>query len=82
MSSGSSSSADNNAWTVEENKAFERAIAAYDKNNSERWNNVAKVVGNGKTAEQVKKHYELLVQDIQLIESGQIPFPKYRSGGN
>ena len=67
------------AWTAQENKAFERAIAVHDKDTPERWNNVAKAV-DGKTAEEVKRHYELLVEDIKRIESGQVPFPIYKSG--
>lgn len=74
MSSSSSSSS--TTWNVEDNKAFERALAVYDKDTPERWYNIAKVVG-GKTPEQVKSHYQLLLQDIHLIESGQVPFPSY-----
>ncbi|KAK7854438.1 protein radialis-like 6 [Quercus suber] len=60
MASGSMSSSD--SWTAKENKAFERALAVYDKDTPDRWHNVAKAVG-GKTPEQVKRHYELLVED-------------------
>lgn len=76
MSRGGSSS----PWTAKENKAFERALAIYDKDTPDRWHNVAKAVG-GKTAEEVKRHYEILVEDVKHIESGQVPYPKYRNGG-
>ncbi|KAL5562990.1 hypothetical protein UlMin_032737 [Ulmus minor] len=68
------------SWTAKQNKAFEKALALYDKDTPDRWYNVAKAVG-GKTPEEVKRHYELLVQDVKHIESGQVPFPNYRTTG-
>ena len=65
-------------WTAKQNKSFERALAVYDKDTPDRWQNVAKAVG-GKTVEEVKKHYEILVEDLKYIESGQVPFPKYKT---
>ncbi|KAI9127884.1 hypothetical protein K1719_000877 [Acacia pycnantha] len=72
MSSGGS------LWSEKDNKAFEMALAVYDKETPDRWNNVAKAVGGNKTPEQVKKHYELLVEDLKRIESGQVPDPPYK----
>lgn len=66
------------SWTAEQNKRFEKALALYDKDTPDRWQNVAKAVG-GKTAEEVKRHYEILLEDLRHIESGRIPIPKYRS---
>ncbi|PIA55770.1 hypothetical protein AQUCO_00700235v1 [Aquilegia coerulea] len=65
-------------WTPKQNKMFEKALALYDKDTPDRWHNVAKAVG-GKTAEEVKRHYDLLIEDLKHIESGHVPFPKYRS---
>lgn len=82
MASSSLSSQSSDSWTAKENKAFERALAVYDKDTPDRWHNVAKAVG-GKTPEEVKRHYELLVEDVKHIESGRVPFPKYKTtGGN
>ncbi|XP_058782572.1 transcription factor RADIALIS-like [Vicia villosa] len=67
------------SWSGKENKAFERALAVFDKDTPDRWSNVAKAIGGGKTAEDVKRHYELLVRDIRHIESGQVPFPNYNN---
>lgn len=67
------------SWSAKENKAFERALAVYDKETPDRWNNVAKAVGGGKTPEEVKRHYDLLVEDVKHIESGRVPFPNYRN---
>ncbi|KAL2460119.1 Protein RADIALIS-like 2 [Abeliophyllum distichum] len=64
------------SWTAKENKAFEKALAEYDQDTPDRWANVARAVG-GKTPEDVKRHYEILVEDVKNIESGQVPFPKY-----
>ncbi|EHA8590413.1 protein RADIALIS-like 3 [Elaeis guineensis] len=77
MASGSfSRSTGSSSWTPKQNKLFERALAVYDKDTPDRWQNVARAVG-GKSAEEVKRHYELLVEDLKHIESGQVPFPNY-----
>ncbi|KAI4346925.1 hypothetical protein L6164_007788 [Bauhinia variegata] len=65
------------SWTAKDNKVFEMALAVYDKDTPERWHKVAKAVG-GKTPEEVKRHYELLVEDLKLIESDQVPSPDYK----
>lgn len=69
--------ASSGSWSAQENKAFERALAVYDRDTPDRWYNVAKAVG-GKTPEEVKRHYEILVRDICYIESGRVPFPNYK----
>ncbi|PSR88055.1 Protein RADIALIS-like [Actinidia chinensis var. chinensis] len=69
------------SWTTKQNKQFEKALAIYDKDTPDRWQNIARLVG-GKSAEEVKRHYELLVEDLMHIESGSVPFPNYRSTGN
>ncbi|XP_073156934.1 protein RADIALIS-like 3 [Henckelia pumila] len=83
MASNSSSSRTNNpasSWTRRQNKEFEKALAIYDKDTPDRWQNIARVVG--KTIDEVKKHYEILVEDLMHIESGKVPFPDYRSNKN
>ncbi|XP_019707761.1 protein RADIALIS-like 3 [Elaeis guineensis] len=74
------SSSLSSSWTPKQNKLFETALAKYDKETPDRWHNVARAVG-GKSAEEVKRHYERLVEDIRQIESGHVPFPSYRSSG-
>lgn len=82
MASSSLRSGDLGSWTPKQNKQFEKALAQYDKETADRWHNVAKAVG-GKTAQEVKRHYEILVEDLKNIESGRVPIPNYRStGGN
>ncbi|XVF62034.1 hypothetical protein PTKIN_Ptkin08bG0184600 [Pterospermum kingtungense] len=75
----SSSSYDLN-WTPEQNKLFENALATYDKDVPDRWQKIAKLVG-GTNEQEVKKQYEILLHDIKLIESGKVPFPRYRRNG-
>ncbi|KAM5548856.1 protein RADIALIS-like 3 [Rosa sericea] len=69
----------NSCWTPKQNKLFERALALYDKDTPERWQNVAKAVGGNKTAEEVKRHYDILLEDLRQIESGRVPLPNYKS---
>ncbi|CAL0311495.1 unnamed protein product [Lupinus luteus] len=61
------------SWTPRQNKVFEEALAIYDRETPDRWQNVAKLVG--KPVEEVKRHYEFLKEDIKRIERGLIPFP-------
>lgn len=68
-------------WTAKQNKLFEKALALYDKETPERWQNIAKAVG-GKSADEVKRHYEILLEDLRRIESGRVPIPNYRGAGN
>ncbi|CAN0909139.1 Transcription factor RADIALIS [Linum grandiflorum] len=70
------------SWTAKQNKAFEKALAVYDKETPDRWSNVAKAVGGNKTPEDVKLHYDLLVEDVKFIESGRVPFPNYTTTGS
>ncbi|KAL2241334.1 protein RADIALIS-like 3 [Sesamum indicum] len=77
----SSSNSSSSSWTPKQNKQFEKALAVYDKDTPDRWQNIARAVG-GKSAEEVKRHYEILVEDLKHIESGNYPFPNYRTNGN
>ncbi|URE41726.1 SANT [Musa troglodytarum] len=75
--SGMASSSVSPSWTTKQNKLFENALAVYDKDTPDRWHNVARAVGGGKSAEEVKRHYELLAEDIVRIETGQLPHAHY-----
>jgi len=68
-------------WTSQQNKLFESALAIYDKDTPDRWHNVASMVG-GKSSEEVKRHYEILLEDLSCIEAGLVPFPDYKSSGS
>ena len=83
MASGSLSSSrcSGSPWTPKQNKLFESALAMYDKDTPDRWQNVARAVGAGTSAEEAKRRYEMLVQDIKCIESDQWTSPNYRTAG-
>lgn len=70
--------ASSSTWTTKQNKKFENALAIYDKDTPDRWQNLARAVG-GKTVEEVKRHYEMLVEDLKQIEEGHVPLPNYRN---
>lgn len=70
--------ASSSSWTPKQNKRFENALAIYDKDTPDRWQKLARAVG-GKTVEEVKRHYEILVEDLKHIEQGLVPLPKYRN---
>ncbi|KQK04813.1 hypothetical protein BRADI_2g16120v3 [Brachypodium distachyon] len=84
MSSGSSRSSSpgsNSAWSKKEDKMFEDALAYYGVGTPNLWDKVASAMGGSKSAEEVRCHYEDLYDDVKLIESGRVPFPKYRTQG-
>nr|AOQ26229.1 MYB9 [Eriobotrya japonica] len=70
----------NSTWTAKQNKLFENALATYDRETPDRWCNIARIVG-GTTEEEVKRQYEILLADINRIESGKVPLPKYKKVG-
>ncbi|TVU35636.1 hypothetical protein EJB05_17573 [Eragrostis curvula] len=85
MSSGSRSSSRNgnaaSEWSKKENKLFEQVLACYGEGTPDRWHKVSRAMGGSRTADEVRRQYELLQEDIQSIENGRIPFPKYNTQG-
>lgn len=83
MASNSITSSRNcgSTWTQRQNKQFEEALATYDRETPDRWHNIARAV-SGKSTEEVKRHYEILVKDIMQIESDQVPLPNYKNTGS
>ncbi|XP_047333277.1 transcription factor MYBS1 [Impatiens glandulifera] len=82
----SSSSSSATVWSRDEEKAFENAIATHDINNldtgisskeeNRTWEKIGSLVPT-KTIEELKRHYQTLLDDINDIESGRIPLPNY-----
>lgn len=70
------SSSSQSAWTREQDKQFENALSIYDQDASSRWENVAAMVP-GKDAVEVKRHYEVLQEDIGSIDAGRVAMPNY-----
>lgn len=66
-------------WTRAQDKAFENALVTYpDEDAKDRWEKIAATVP-GKSVEEIKHHYELLVEDLDNIEAGLVPLPCYSS---
>jgi hypothetical protein len=68
------------AWSLQENKLFEEALARVDGDAPDRWQRVASLLP-GKSAADVRAHYEDLENDVCFIEAGLVPFPRYDAGG-
>jgi hypothetical protein len=70
------------AWTREEDKAFENAVAAAaappaDGPPDDGWFTELVASVPARMAEEVRRHYEALVEDVAAIEAGRIPLPRY-----
>ena len=64
-------------WSREEEKAFENAIAMHwTEDCKEVWDKIASMVP-GKSVDELKQHYQFLVEDVNAIEAGHIPLPNY-----
>lgn len=63
-------------WTKEQDKAFENCLALYAGEPDDRWEKIAAAL-TGKTREEIRHHYDLLVEDLNAIESGCVPLPCY-----
>ncbi|KAL1810734.1 hypothetical protein DCAR_0622823 [Daucus carota subsp. sativus] len=64
-------------WSREEEKCFENAIAMHwIEDSKEQWDKIATMVPT-KSVEQLHEHYKLLVEDVNAIEAGLVPLPKY-----
>ncbi|KAF8399164.1 hypothetical protein HHK36_015029 [Tetracentron sinense] len=65
-------------WSREEEKAFENAIAMHwvDEDSKDQWEKIASMLPS-KTIDEVKLHYEILVEDVNAIEAGRVPVPSY-----
>ncbi|XP_022890831.1 transcription factor SRM1-like [Olea europaea var. sylvestris] len=68
-------------WSREQDRQFEKALATYPEDCSDRWEKIAADVP-GKSLEEVKHHHDLLVDDVDRIESGCVPLPSYNSSSD
>nr|ARU86430.1 DIVARICATA-like [Orchis italica] len=66
------------SWTWDEEKAFEDAVAVHWDAGGD-WLEKVAVAVTGKTLEDVRNHYQILVDDVTSIESGRVPPPNYVS---
>nr|XP_043624043.1 transcription factor SRM1 [Erigeron canadensis]XP_043624044.1 transcription factor SRM1 [Erigeron canadensis] len=67
-------------WTRQQDIAFEHALITYpDEDAKDRWEKIAAEVPGDKSVEEIKSHYDLLLEDLDRIESGVVPLPLYSS---
>lgn len=74
-SSSNSGTCAADTWSREEEKAFENAVATHGDN----WDEIAALVPS-KSLDEIKRHYELLLEDINGIETGRVQLPPYSNG--
>uniref|UniRef100_A0A0D9V1M4 Transcription factor MYBS1 n=1 Tax=Leersia perrieri TaxID=77586 RepID=A0A0D9V1M4_9ORYZ len=72
------------AWTKEDNKAFENAVAscaatppAEGSPDDDWFAALAASVPGARSPEELRLHYEALVEDVAAIEAGRVPLPRY-----
>ncbi|CAK7355504.1 unnamed protein product [Dovyalis caffra] len=63
-------------WSFEENKMFEYSIAELDPGSPDCFERIAERIP-AKTLKQIEDHFQILIEDIEMIESGRIPLPNY-----
>ncbi|KAK1324651.1 Transcription factor DIVARICATA [Acorus calamus] len=74
-----SSSAGSDQWSRDDEKAFENALASLsdvgEDDKEWRWEDIAGRLK--KATEDVRRHYDMLVDDVSSIETGKVPLPRY-----
>ncbi|KAK8550752.1 hypothetical protein V6N13_119252 [Hibiscus sabdariffa] len=63
-------------WTRLEDKLFEDALVIFPEGTSDRWQKIADRVP-GKSAREVKEHFDVLLHDVYEIDAGRIEVPNY-----
>ncbi|XWS28469.1 hypothetical protein CRYUN_Cryun25bG0072300 [Craigia yunnanensis] len=63
-------------WTRFEDKLFEQALVMFPEGISDRWQKIAERVP-GKSAREVKEHYDILLYDVYEIDAGRVEIPSY-----
>lgn len=63
-------------WNRSEDKLFEHALVMFPEESPDRWQKIASQLP-GKSAVEVREHYEALVHDVYEIDSGRVELPSY-----
>nr|WQQ41714.1 MYB26 protein [Camellia japonica] len=74
--SSATQSSSSSSWTKLEDKVFEQALVMFPEEMAKRWEMIAEQIP-GKSAEEVRAHYEALVHDVLEIDSGRVELPSY-----
>ncbi|WOK92544.1 transcription factor DIVARICATA-like [Canna indica] len=83
MDSSDASGESGGGWSRDDDKAFENALAMAgsppeaEGGGAEAWCELIAARVSGKTAAEVRRHYEALVEDVMAIEAGRVPVPRY-----
>ncbi|KAE8735571.1 Transcription factor MYB1R1 [Hibiscus syriacus] len=64
-------------WTFAEDKAFELCLVEFPEGTPDRWHIIAAKIP-GKSPEEIKQHFDILVRDVYEIDAGRVPVPNYR----
>ena len=67
----------NAEWSRSEDKIFELALVQYPEGTPDRWSLITMKLP-GKTSYQVLHHYQVLIYDLELIESGRVEILDYK----
>ncbi|KAI4385780.1 hypothetical protein MLD38_003774 [Melastoma candidum] len=68
-------------WSRQEDKVFEEGLVVFsDEDVPDKWFRIAGMLP-GRSADEVRDHYELLVRDLEEIESGRVAPPSYPEEG-
>lgn len=64
------------AWSIEENSTFEDVLAQHlEMPEEQKWNEIAKGLP-GRSALELRMHFDRLLRDIDCIDNGQVPLPE------
>ncbi|KAL7255521.1 hypothetical protein ACSBR1_009628 [Camellia fascicularis] len=63
-------------WTFEENKLFENALAEFGPDSPAFFEYVASRLPC-KSMKEIRRHYDSLLEDVEMIEAGLLPIPNY-----
>ncbi|KAI4384086.1 hypothetical protein MLD38_009853 [Melastoma candidum] len=67
-------------WSRQEDKVFEEGLVMFsDEDVPNKWFRIAGMLP-GRSAAEVRDHYEVLVRDLEEIESGRVATPSYADG--
>jgi Myb-like DNA-binding domain len=64
-------------WTKSEDKQFENALVIYPEGTPDRWTLIASQIP-GRSTREAWTHYQMLLQDIDMIERGAVQIPSYK----